>query len=334
MTQDYYEELRKYILENSTIEIIVSFDDLPFKDAIVENVVLILRKDNTTKRLTRHKVVVSRLNEKLVFEQYGSVSQKMFNESRKCNFNIHINKKFPLLKVNLEKNTSPLSTYVNINQAIALRYDREKWVSKAIIGENSKRLLIGGRNINRYSVNWDQDYLLYDKTGIHSGGDETKFLVKEKIFFRRVSDRLIGALDTEQFYGLHTLVVMTPKEDSHLDINFILGLFNSKLMNFYYQAVFASTKTVFSEIGARQVAQLPVRSIDLSAVSDKKCYDSMVTLVKTITKLNKGFSELDEYEIDKKQALEKEIKSTDEKIDNLVYDLYGLTEAEIKIVEG
>jgi len=60
----------------------------------------------------------------------------------------------------------------------------------------------------------------------------------------------------------------------------------------------------------------------------------MVTLVKTITKLNKGFSELDEYEIDKKQALEKEIKSTDEKIDNLVYDLYGLTEAEIKIVEG
>jgi hypothetical protein len=33
-------------------------------------------------------------------------------------------------------------------------------------------------------------------------------------------------------------------------------------------------------------------------------------------------------------ALEAEIKATDEKIDQLVYELYGLTDAEIKIVEG
>ncbi len=33
-------------------------------------------------------------------------------------------------------------------------------------------------------------------------------------------------------------------------------------------------------------------------------------------------------------ALERQITDTDTKIDRLVYDLYGLTDAEIKIVEG
>lgn len=35
-----------------------------------------------------------------------------------------------------------------------------------------------------------------------------------------------------------------------------------------------------------------------------------------------------------KTALERQIAATDTQIDRLVYDLYGLTEDEIKIVEG
>ena len=35
-----------------------------------------------------------------------------------------------------------------------------------------------------------------------------------------------------------------------------------------------------------------------------------------------------------KEMLERQIESTDEAIDRLVYELYGLTEEEIKIVEG
>jgi hypothetical protein len=35
-----------------------------------------------------------------------------------------------------------------------------------------------------------------------------------------------------------------------------------------------------------------------------------------------------------KEMFQREIESTDQAIDALVYQLYGLTEAEIKIVEG
>jgi preprotein translocase subunit SecA len=60
----------------------------------------------------------------------------------------------------------------------------------------------------------------------------------------------------------------------------------------------------------------------------------MVALVTKVLELNKQLQSILDYEIDKKQQLEKEIKATDEKIDNLVYDLYGITEEERKIVEG
>ncbi|MCI0638011.1 MAG: hypothetical protein L0Y72_15335 [Gemmataceae bacterium] len=35
-----------------------------------------------------------------------------------------------------------------------------------------------------------------------------------------------------------------------------------------------------------------------------------------------------------RQALERQIEATDHEIDQLVYELYGLTAAEIRIVEG
>lgn len=35
-----------------------------------------------------------------------------------------------------------------------------------------------------------------------------------------------------------------------------------------------------------------------------------------------------------KTAIQRQIDATDDEIDNLVYELYGLTEEEIKIVEG
>jgi len=35
-----------------------------------------------------------------------------------------------------------------------------------------------------------------------------------------------------------------------------------------------------------------------------------------------------------KESLQREIESTDTMIDRLVYELYGLTEDEVKIVEG
>jgi len=332
LTQDYYEELRKYILDNCTIESIVSFDGLPFKDAVVENVILILKKTVSERVRNNHQVTIYNVNEDLLLIHTKSISQKLFVQSNKHSFNISLNEQQIALREKIEQGTSPLSSFLNVNQAIALRHERNLWISDEKLSEEHKPLLIGGKNINRYSIAWDGTYLRYDPKGIHSGGDIGKFIAKEKIFFRRVSDHLVGALDTEQLYGLHTLVVMTKKNNISLDIKFLLALFNSKLMNYYYKAVFASTKKVFSEIGARQVAQLPIKNINLNSTNERKTHDEIISLVNIMINLQIELKKLSPN-TDGYNSLKQEIEKCDCQIDEAIYKLYGLTTEEIRTIE-
>lgn len=65
---------------------------------------------------------------------------------------------------------------------------------------------------------------------------------------------------------------------------------------------------------------------------DKARHDRMAGLVENMLVLHKhpaaAHTEHD------KTVVQRQIDATDREIDNLVYDLYGLTEKEIRIVEG
>lgn len=50
--------------------------------------------------------------------------------------------------------------------------------------------------------------------------------------------------------------------------------------------------------------------------------------------LNKRLSEIGDKRTDERARVEEEIRKTDAEIDGLVYKLYGLSDEEIKIVEG
>jgi TolA-binding protein len=79
-------------------------------------------------------------------------------------------------------------------------------------------------------------------------------------------------------------------------------------------------------------SQLPIKQIDFSNKSEKSLHDEIVQLVETMLQLQqqKQSSTLPEQ----LQQLEQRIAYTDDKINEKVYALYGLTEEEIKIVEG
>lgn len=49
--------------------------------------------------------------------------------------------------------------------------------------------------------------------------------------------------------------------------------------------------------------------------------------------LNKRFNEIGDKQTDERARIEAEIKKTDNEIDTLVYELYGLTQKEIAIIE-
>jgi len=59
----------------------------------------------------------------------------------------------------------------------------------------------------------------------------------------------------------------------------------------------------------------------------------IIKLVDKMLSLNKRLNELKDKSTDEKAKIEAEIKKIDQEIDELVYKLYGITEAEKKIIE-
>jgi type I restriction-modification system DNA methylase subunit len=328
LTQDYYSELRKEILDSCEIESIVNFQSLPFKDAIVENVIIVIRKSPTVKKRNANQISIYTIDNQSKLIKQKLISQVSFNQNKKYTFNLQIDQATADLRLKIEKGSNALENFLLVNQAIALKHDRNSWVTTDKFRKKAKPLLVGGKNIDRYSIKWDGSYLIYDLKGIHSCKTESIFLTKEKIIFRRVSRRLIATLDIEQFYGLHTLVIMNLKVGVPHDLRYFLAIFNSKLMTYYYQKVFASTKTIFSEIGARQVEQLPIR------ITSKEKEEQVVKLVEKMLTLNNKLTAFGDKKTDERARIEDDIKDTDEEIDELVYQIYNITGDEKKIIEN
>ncbi|MEK7078661.1 MAG: hypothetical protein AAB929_01195, partial [Patescibacteria group bacterium] len=66
---------------------------------------------------------------------------------------------------------------------------------------------------------------------------------------------------------------------------------------------------------------------------DKEQQKKIIIMADKMISLNKELREIPEHS-EKWESVKSEIEKTDKKIDDEVYRLYGLTEEEIKIVEG
>jgi hypothetical protein len=139
------------------------------------------------------------------------------------------------------------------------------------------------------------------------------------------------AYDSEQYFndgGDIRAVVLKPNEK--LSIKYVLGILNSKLMNWYYGFI-GKPKGKMREYFNIPMSKIPLRTIDFSNPTEKPQHDKLVALVDTMLELQGKYHDA-KMERDK-ELYERQIKIADAQIDRLVYDLYGLTEEEVKVVE-
>jgi type I restriction-modification system DNA methylase subunit len=332
LSQEYYAELRQMLVQLTDIDIIAAPKGQVFKDAVVETAVLVLTKHTRRKdEIPTTMVEFTALPESENGIDRTTVVQSELARNFNVSFITHLDPKARELRSKLEGNRERLGDWLNVNQAIALKHDRA-----ACLTNRKKtamhREILDGRHISRYLTGESPNFFKFDVAKIHSCKREDIFLLSQKIFFRRVGDTLIGSIDTTQRFALNTLVVITPKPDCPYDLRYVLGLFNSKLLNFFYVSFLKSTKKVFSEIQARQVEQLPFPPLSEADTADGGRYCQVVNKVEFMLEAKRHLAKA---KADKdKRYWEARCAALDRQIDSLVYDLYGLTEEEIQMVEG
>ncbi len=122
--------------------------------------------------------------------------------------------------------------------------------------------------------------------------------------------------------------------DKNTSPAYVLGLINSKLLFWYLKKISNVFRGGWITCTKQYIGQIPIRNIDFSNISEKSAYNRIVRLVEEILKLHEEKRSLDPgRHFDEIRDVEKRIAQVDAKIDRSVYELYGLTEEEIKIVE-
>jgi TaqI-like C-terminal specificity domain len=112
----------------------------------------------------------------------------------------------------------------------------------------------------------------------------------------------------------------------------LLGLLNSNLLDTYLKSFSSRFSGGYYAYNRQYIEKLPIHAIDFSDPQDVARHDHMVSLVDSMLSLHKQVKEA--HTPHEQTALQRQIEATDEQIDALVYELYGLTEEEIRIVEG
>lgn len=119
------------------------------------------------------------------------------------------------------------------------------------------------------------------------------------------------------------------KPEFDLDLRYLTGLLNSKLLDFYLKKVSTPFRGGFFSYAKRFIELLPICVPNEKGAKEKA--KEVSSLVDKILELNN--KKQNAADVSKKGMLEREAKVYEEKIDEIVYELYGLTTEERKIVE-
>jgi hypothetical protein len=187
--------------------------------------------------------------------------------------------------------------------------------------------------VERYLLTWSKLACLND-TVAQSGGcwDEAKHEAKGKLLTRQIGKYPTFALDSVGYHCLNTIFMVTLRGEAKIKPAFLLGVLNSKLLRVLWVGRFYDQRLTFPKIKGTYLKELPIAFPDLSAPADRARHDRLVGLVDKMLGL---VPELRLARTDAGRAtLQNAVTATDQQIDALVYELYGLTPEEIALVEG
>lgn len=164
--------------------------------------------------------------------------------------------------------------------------------------------------------------------------DKVKSIMVPRVFLKVLrGNRLVCYPDIKgEYLTTEMLFNLIIDEKYKYDVRFIAGVINSYIPSWFIERVLFNNSTETSRKMDFQYSQyIIIPRIDFTNKSDVEMHDRMVTLVNTMLDLNKRLRECGvPSDI---EMINRQIDSTDNQIDQLVYRLYGLTDEEIRIVE-
>ncbi len=173
------------------------------------------------------------------------------------------------------------------------------------------RPFIYGKDLERFSEPKAKEFIKYGPWLAEPR--DSSFFEGDRIYSRKIlGDRLVVTYCKDDSVADQQVYITKPKT-KEVGASFIAGILGSKLISFFIRNYYDEKEILFPQIKVSQLKELPVPK------ASKTNQDELGEITIKLLRQKKG---------------SKEAISLEEKMDKLVYQLYGLTEEEIKIVEG
>jgi hypothetical protein len=311
---DSFSKFRKFIFTKFTVRQIVNLEMGTFEATVIPLIIVL------TKRRPRGNYQIGILDNH--FRKTQDIELMEVQNAPDYSIDTQSRIEFRSLFKRIERNSIQLQSVIEFTRGIKTSDDK-RFVCNAPLSPDHKKVF-RGKNIKAYSFQWGGEYIWYrpdlmkQKIGCLPHTKDL-FEVPEKLVTQRVNSsmRLLVAFDDARNYFLDTTNVSKYQTlDRRYSLKFIISLLNSKLINFWY-----CNKYRMPTIGIYELHSIPV--IEAEQQVQRPCV-SHVDSILCITRE-------DDYPSNTRK--QSEVHQLEREIDQLVYEMYGLTDEEIAIVE-
>ncbi len=127
-------------------------------------------------------------------------------------------------------------------------------------------------------------------------------------------------------------VYITKPNYEGVNASFLAGIMASRLIAWYIRYYYDEIEDAFPQIKVGQLKNLPMPKIDLNANTGELTQTKLSNIVEQLIVLKEESKNIKTAH--ERTNLKRQFDAADRQIDKLVYELYGLTDEEIQIVEG
>jgi type I restriction-modification system DNA methylase subunit len=323
-----YDTARKFILERTSIERIVDLKDGVF-EGVTASTIIINLLNNNKKRDTLIIDANCKIDGFVDENKTTKITQSNFLNNVSHTFSLYINP----LEQNLFTKISDDNFYLkDITDEIIAGIDASKEYINNKKLTSEYRPMLEGKDIKKFQTNFGGNYVLYDRKKLNRARPDYVWQSENKIVVQRISGGsapLVSTIDRNKYLSFNSTNLILIKTDFVIEYPYqlICALINSKLWNFYYSKNFSNGSNLTVNISKTFLEMLPLPKLPNAEIVNK-----ISSIVENQLTLNEEIKILTLET--KKEQVKQKIEYNEDKINELVYELYDLTKEEIELVES
>ena len=334
---------RELLLRNSKLNEIVGLPSNVFPGATVDTIILITEKADYTNSYHKANIWVKTFGKKQIISSVENPKKEFYAKSidwfEQNAFNLQIDNSERELLNKIELGKSVINDIAEMYSGIKsyevgkgepaqsekIR-DEKPYTSETKV-DKSWQPFYDGKHIGRYQLLWrNNNWIKYGEWLAAPRNPEN--FVNEKILIRKITGKTLLATYIPETSYCNTLLFVLKLKDKKYTYKSILGILNSKLIGWYFRKRFQiSDDDTFPQIMIRDILQFPIPKIETKTLQTE-----IIKYVDQLLQLNKDLQT--ETLPGKIDQLKSRIEYVEEKINQLVYELYELTSEEIKLIEA